>query len=243
VAPGERRIQVTPAGAEEPIVIDAIVVLEESTVYTVAATGLLGEDDLQPLVLVDERRPGGGVGEVRFVHASPDAPPVDVAVRGGPVLFGEVSFRESTEYVQVQPGRYDLEVRIAGTETVALGVSGVVLPAGQNITIFAIGLAGDGTLAALKASDKRGPFVRGDSNGDGSLNISDAILLLRHLFMSGAVASPEDAADANDDSSVDMSDVMFTLNYLFRSGPRPSAPFPGPGLDPTPDFLGSVVFR
>jgi len=38
---GEYRVQVSPAGQTEPIVIDATVALEAGTAYTMAATGLL----------------------------------------------------------------------------------------------------------------------------------------------------------------------------------------------------------
>ena len=49
-----------------------------------AATGFLAS--IQPLVLEDDRGTTGQA-KVRFVHTSPDAPAVDVAVKGGPVLF------------------------------------------------------------------------------------------------------------------------------------------------------------
>jgi hypothetical protein len=151
VGAGEHRVQVTPAGATEPVVIDATVDLASGVSYTVAATGLLGSGDLQPLVLVDERSSGPG-SRVRFVHASPDAPGVDVALTGGAVLFPNVSFRESDGYLSVDPGVYDLEVRLAGTSTVALPLPGTTLPAG-SVTVFAIGLVGDGSLAALPVLD------------------------------------------------------------------------------------------
>lgn len=239
---GPHRIQVTPAGETEPVVIDAEVSLESGVRYTVAATGLLGDEDLVPLVLVDERTPGGGSTSVRFAHASPDAPAVDVAVAGGDVLFGDVEFREFTEYLDVPPGRYDLEVRVAGTTDVALDVPGVVLPAGQNYTVYAVGLLSDESLGAVKVSDAKGPFLRGDSNGDGGIDISDPINTLIHLFVQD-VPIASDAADANDDNAVNMADAMYTLNYLFGGGDHPEAPFPGLGLDPTPDFLGGSKIR
>jgi hypothetical protein len=151
--PGEHRVQVSPAGASEPIVIDATVNLESKAAYTVAATGLLKGNDLKPVVLGDVRKPDAAKAKIRFVHTSPDAPAVDVAVTGGPVLFKNIAFRESADYISVDAGSYDLEVRLAGTETVALRVPGVSLTAGTNYTVFAVGLAGDGTLSALPKVD------------------------------------------------------------------------------------------
>ena len=151
--PGDHQIQVTPAGAKEPVVIDATVNLEGKTAYSVAATGLLNKNDLKPMVLGDDRSPDKAKAKIRFVHTSPDAPAVDVAVTGGPVLFKNIAFRKAGEYLSVDAGTYDLEVRLAGTETVALKVPGVKLDAGTNYSVFAIGLAGDGTLAALPKVD------------------------------------------------------------------------------------------
>lgn len=152
VPAGRTRIEVVPAGAATPVVIDATVDLARDTSYTVAATGLLGASDLKPLVLTDDRSTGGQA-KVRFVHAGPDAPAVDVAVSGGPVLFPNTSFRGSSPYSAVNPGSYNLEVRVAGTTTVALPLPGVRLDGGRNYTVFAIGRLSNGSLAALPAVD------------------------------------------------------------------------------------------
>lgn len=149
---GTYRVQVTPAGATSPVVIDAVVDLGNGVSYTVAATGLLGGGTLGPLVLVDDRT-RSAQAKVRFVHASPDAPAVDVAVAGGPVLFGDVAFNESDGYLAVDGGTYDLEVRVAGTSTVALALPGVGLAGRTNYTVFATGRLSDGSLGALPVID------------------------------------------------------------------------------------------
>ena len=153
LAAGEHRIQITPTGETEPVVIDATVAFEAGAAYTVAATGLLNEDDLQPLVLQDDLTTSEDQAKVRFVHASPDAPSVDVAVTDGPVLFADVPFREASDYGAVDPATYDLDVRPAGTMDVALNVPGVTFEAGTNYTIFAIGQLEDDSLAALPVVD------------------------------------------------------------------------------------------
>lgn len=152
VPAGRTRIEVVPAGATSPVVIDATIDLARDAAYTVAATGLLGANDLKPLVLNDDRTTGGPA-KVRFVHTGPDAPAVDVAVSQGPVLFPNASFRSSSQYASVTPGPYNLEVRVAGTSTVALPVPGVRFDAGRNYTVFAIGRLSNGSLAALAAVD------------------------------------------------------------------------------------------
>ena len=150
---GSRRVQVTPAGETKPVVIDAMVEFESDKAYTVAATGFLGEDDLLPLVLVDDRFTMVSEAKIRFVHTSPDAPAVDVGQSDGSVVFGDVAFRKSSTYAQLPAASYDLEVRVAGTMDIALSVPGVTLEEGTNYTVFAIGSLNEGTLEALAVVD------------------------------------------------------------------------------------------
>jgi hypothetical protein len=80
-------------------------------------------------------------------------------------------------------------------------------------------------------------FVRGDSNTDVSLDVSDAVTTLSWLFLGGSLGC-DDAADANDDGSLDIADPIYTLGFLFTGGPEIPAPYPERGGDPTPDALG-----
>lgn len=152
--PDTYNVQVSPTGATEPIVIDADLDLATQTDYTVVAVGML--ENIEPLVLIDNNSaPAEGKAHVRFVHASPDAPAVDIAVaNGGPVLFSNVSFKGTGDYLPVDAGTYDLEARLAGTDTVALSVPGVMMEAGTVYTIFAMGLAGgEPALTAVPSVD------------------------------------------------------------------------------------------
>jgi hypothetical protein len=152
--PGSYQVQVSPTGATEPIVIDAMLDLAADTDYTVVAVGQLAS--IEPLVLIDNNgAPAPGKAHVRFVHASPDAPAVDIAVaNGGPILFANIPFKGVGDYLPVDAGTYDLEARIAGTDTVALSVPGVALADGTVYTIFAMGLAGgEPALTAVASAD------------------------------------------------------------------------------------------
>ncbi len=83
------------------------------------------------------------------------------------------------------------------------------------------------------------PFVRGDSNNDGRVDMADAINTLSGIFLnSGNAFAREchDRLDANDDGLTDISDAVFTLIWLFRGGVQPPEPGPfDPGHDPTFD--------
>ena len=119
------------------------------------AIGML--DDLECTVLADA--PGDVAADqthVRLVHASPDAPAVDVRVaNGGPTLCENIEFRTASEYVPVDAGSYDIEVVPTGSDDVALSLPDTELGGGAAVSAIAVGQAGDGSLGAVFADDTR----------------------------------------------------------------------------------------
>ncbi len=97
--------------------------------------------------------------------------------------------------------------------------------------------------AASSLPPPAGPrFVRGDTDADGSVKITDAVTVLNFLFL-GNVAPPcISAADADDDGSVAITDAVRILSFLFSGGLAPQPPFPECGTDPTEDTLECVSF-
>ncbi len=81
-------------------------------------------------------------------------------------------------------------------------------------------------------------FIRGDVDGNGSIQITDAIVIAEYLFKAGPRPVCLDAADSNDDSELDVSDPVYLLFFSFLSGSPPPRPFPERGTDPT--FLDSL---
>ncbi|MEZ4647339.1 MAG: DUF4397 domain-containing protein [Candidatus Eisenbacteria bacterium] len=154
VGAGSHRIQVSPANQTTPIVIDANLSFAEGSYTTVAATGRLAE--IGAAVLTDDLTRDADAARLRFVHAGPDAPAVDITLTDGTVLFSDVEFNESATYLEVPGGTYDLQVRVAGTETVALSFGDVVLADNHTLSVFATGLLEDGSLAATVAVDSPG---------------------------------------------------------------------------------------
>jgi hypothetical protein len=138
VQAGRRNVKVNAAGTSTTV-IDANVDLTRDMNYSIFAINTLSA--IEPLVLTDDlTAPASGRAHVRFVHLSPDAPAVDIAVAGGgPVLFSNRAFKSFTPFAPVDAGTYDLEVRVAGTNIVALEVPGVQLSSGRIYTIFARG--------------------------------------------------------------------------------------------------------
>ena len=78
-------------------------------------------------------------------------------------------------------------------------------------------------------------FVRGDCNGDGSVEIGDSIRIFGFLFLGEAAPACDDACDLTDNAIHDISDGIYLLSFLFLGGPAPAAPFPSASIDPTPD--------
>jgi hypothetical protein len=75
-------------------------------------------------------------------------------------------------------------------------------------------------------------FVRGDSNCDGEVNLSDAVSLLGSLFLGQGALCCGAAGDADSDGELSVSDAVYLLNFQFQGGPQPDAPFPGCGQGP-----------
>lgn len=147
---GARRIEVSPAG-QSTVVLAATAELEKDGAYTVAASNFVSSIDA--LVLVDELEERGSGARVRFVHAAPDVPAVDIAVAGGAVVFPNVAFRGIADYAELPAGTYNLEVRLAGTGTVALPLPGIRLDAGKTYTAVAVGSLRTGDVGALLVED------------------------------------------------------------------------------------------
>ena len=85
-------------------------------------------------------------------------------------------------------------------------------------------------------------FIRGNPNGDGASDLSDAVFILSYLFLGTEKLSCLDTSDVDDSGFVDISDTVFLLGYLFLGGKAPSAPLEGCGVDPTPDAVSCESF-
>jgi hypothetical protein len=149
VSSGTRNLKVN-VGGTTTTVVDANLPVAAGASYTVFATDSVTR--IAPLVLTDDlATPASGKAHVRFVHLSPNAPAVDVAVQGGGVLFGNRAFKQFTSFTPVDAGTYDLEVRLAGTGTVVLPLPGIALAPGKIYTVFARGFVGAAGAQALGA--------------------------------------------------------------------------------------------
>jgi hypothetical protein len=105
----------------------------------------------------------------------------------------------------------------------AMGFSSSMAASTPELLAFE-GVIPEGQAGAMGAAN---PFMRGDPNDDGNMNISDVSFILNFLFSGGQVPTCLDAADLNDDESIDISDAIFSLRALFVGNatvPWPAGP-------------------
>lgn len=129
--------------------LTADLALDKANNYTVFAVGLLaGNPALQYLVAKDDASlPPAGQIKVRVIHASPNAPAVDVYANDA-LVMSNVSFPAAGAYLKVPAGNYVFKLRVAGaaaTSAPAFTSPAVSTSAGKIYTVVARGLLPNGT--------------------------------------------------------------------------------------------------
>ncbi len=66
-------------------------------------------------------------------------------------------------------------------------------------------------------------YLPGDADGNGLVNISDAVFLLSYIFGSGSAPEPYPAGDADCNGIVNIADVVYLISYIFGGGVAPCA--------------------
>jgi len=73
------------------------------------------------------------------------------------------------------------------------------------------------------------PFVRGDVDGDGSVDTDDVVALTEAVDGLRTVIGCAEAADVDDDGDIDLDDAEQLRTHLASGGPPPAPPWPDPG--------------
>ena len=141
LSPGTHNFKIYPGGTggQGRAIIDGDVDLEGGTDYTLSAIGTV--QNIKPKILVDTTpAPGRNKAKARVLHASPDAPAVDVGIPGGPTLFKNISFGEATDFAEVDAGTVSLDIRPTGTMQSVMSVPNYSLDSGNLYTFVAMGM-------------------------------------------------------------------------------------------------------
>ena len=153
---GKYTVKITAPGSATPLV-STDVDLQPNTDYTVALVGRSG--GLQAMLMVDENRPLPENGAlVRFVNLSPDAPAADLTQSTGRHFADRVPFRGVGKYVELEGQTYDLQARVADSNSVLADAPGITFADGNVYTVFLMGLqAGTSGLRLVTRADEAPP--------------------------------------------------------------------------------------
>lgn len=112
---GDYTVTVYGAGDKTTPVIEAMLSVPGEKILTVAAVGNM--DDLKVVVIDDETDKGPVEDEstVRVAHLAPNAPAVNV-MANGMTLAEELSYMEITDYVNVTPETYQIDVTASSND-------------------------------------------------------------------------------------------------------------------------------
>jgi hypothetical protein len=209
-----------PGGSPIPlaVVVDGLTVttftipaLDAGTEYFVIATGLIAQtdimaDDAFKLLAVTEASaslfipqdgPDAGSAMLRAVHASPDAPAVDVYAEGIAIpLFTALAYGDASLYTSVPAGMYNVQLRahpsteadpvvyetgmieVAANQTITAIASGFLAPATPESAFRILPLVEDwgvpqSTLVRIVHAGPDAPSVDIDVGDDGNVDYSD----------------------------------------------------------------------
>ena len=148
VPAGDYRIRVTPAGDAAAVAFDSgtvplpagadlLIVAVQNTGPGAAPISLVVADDTGSTEIVDAASPA----ELRAIHASSDAPAVDVIINddfANPVLT-HVPFTAVSDYLAVPAGTYNVKVTAAGNPGAIVVDENLTVAAGTRYSVYAAG--------------------------------------------------------------------------------------------------------
>ncbi|MGH1363252.1 MAG: DUF4397 domain-containing protein [Calditrichia bacterium] len=138
---GTYNIKVVAAGTTSPAVIDADLTFAENESYTILAVGSLADGSITAILDTDDRTPSSTQAKVRAIHASPDAPAVDIKLNdgAGAAVFAGAPFKGITDYVAVDAADYSFAITPAGATAEVRLYDPIAVAAGNVYTVVAHG--------------------------------------------------------------------------------------------------------
>ena len=137
--PGKYQLDIYRSGQNTSPLLSCKVALEIGASYTIALAPTVANESLKLLPFEDNPSVPPNEAKVRFIQLSHDLLSVDIAVKGGDVVFDQLHFRKASAYLNIHPMIVDFEVRIAGTKEIALPLPNKAFQENTPSTIYIIG--------------------------------------------------------------------------------------------------------
>ncbi|MEZ5360561.1 MAG: dockerin type I domain-containing protein [Candidatus Zixiibacteriota bacterium] len=64
-------------------------------------------------------------------------------------------------------------------------------------------------------------YICGDANADATINVGDAVFMIRYIFSGGPAPDPICSGDANGDGNANIGDAVYLITFIFKGGPAP----------------------
>lgn len=158
---GSYLIELKLQGDDSTVLTQKIKIHEDKS-YTLVAVGLheSSKASLELLILEDDNEApeGAHFTRIRFVHASPGLPPIDVS-DDDQSWFKDISYKETTKYRSVRAGTYPIEFYASGDTSPLLSLT-LSLKGGEVMTVFVEGLLKDKTVDTVVTEDANFSYFR-----------------------------------------------------------------------------------
>ncbi|TWI56319.1 DUF4397 domain-containing protein [Halalkalibacter nanhaiisediminis] len=135
---GKHDIEIFPRGDRDTSLAEEEITVEAGEKYTVAAIGEV--ESITLAAMVDDQTLAEGKTKIRVAHFSPDTPDVYISTLAGDLLFQNVTYANTSDYVEINPSTYDLVITEAQSDEIVTELSGLALKEGTVYTALAVGL-------------------------------------------------------------------------------------------------------
>ncbi len=148
ITSGDRVVQIVPTGQPaEAAIVSLDLGAEAARSYIVMGVGPLNSVEGR-IFEVDMAEMTPGMARARLIDASWDAGEIDLAVTGGDDLFADIGFGDSSGYVDLAPGVYNVDLRAEDGRVIG-SVTDLEIEQSRAYDLVAIGQLADESVTLL----------------------------------------------------------------------------------------------
>jgi len=215
---------IVPGGNIDVITVDNFI-FAPGTSSTLAATGDVSEGSVAPLPIAEPLTAiAAGNIRLRVTHASPEAPPVYLAITTPDLpidqaaLLGPFSYQQTTDPLEVPAGNYQVRVTASGQPLVDADVlydtGELTLAEGADLHVFAV----TSTVPSTRAVGAPISLVVLDGSGSADIFDIDTGANLRVVHNSPGAPAVDVVVDLNDTMVDEELEIITGLSYGESAG-------------------------